>query len=146
MKVSCKWTDAMAFEASSGDHKILMDAKKPIGRDTGMTPKELVVAGLCGCTAMDVAAYLRKHKSVVESLEVSANVEMSAGGYPVVFNKVELFFRAQGQIDAQKLEEAVKLSQTQYCGVSAMLSKAVGISYSIELNNLPIASGEASFS
>jgi putative redox protein len=100
-----------------------MDAKKPIGRDTAMTPKELVVAGLCGCTAMDVVAYLRKSKCPAATLEVTADVETSKGGHPTVFERVTLQFRVTGDVDPVKLEEAVHLSQTEYCGVSAMLTK-----------------------
>lgn len=146
MKVACHWKDAMAFTATAEGHEVPMDAKRPIGRDTAMTPKELVAVGLCGCTAMDVVAYLRKFKSPVKTLEVAADIETSSGGHPMVFKKVKLVFRVTGEVDPAKLTEAVNLSQSQYCGVSAMLSKAMGISYTVELNGTQIASGEAKFS
>ena len=146
MKLTCQWNEAMAFTARAEGHAINMDAKKPIGRDTAMTPKELVAAGLCGCTAMDVVAYLRKFKAPVQSLEVSADIETSKGEHPIVFSRVGLTYRVTGDVDPERLSEAVRLSQTQYCGVSAMLSKAMGIQYTVELNGKTVASGEAKFS
>ena len=43
MKVLTKWTEKMKFVAEAGEHKIVMDAKSPIGNDTGMTPKHLLL-------------------------------------------------------------------------------------------------------
>jgi putative redox protein len=136
----------MFFSASSDSNECSMDAKKPIGRGAAMTPKELVIAGLCGCTAMDVMALMKKHRAKVDSCCVSAQVEMTDSGHPAVFKSVSLSFQVAGVVEADKLVEAVKLSQTQYCGVSAMLSKAVPIRYEIELNGTVIGTGEANFS
>ena len=140
-----KWTEGMQFEATSDGHKVLMDAKAPIGKNQHMTPKELVATGLGGCTAMDVIAMLKKHKQAYETFEVNVDITMSAGGYPAVFTHVELTFTATGQVDPPILLEAVQLSQTKYCGVSAMILKACPIHYTIVLNNENIGEGNAKF-
>lgn len=146
MKMQCHWNEAMRFTATARDLKVSMDAKRPIGGDTAMTPKELVVAGLCGCTAMDVAALMKKHQQKMTSFEVFAEVATSREGtHPSVFEKAELLFVVEGEVDASRLVEAVTLSQTRYCGVSAMLAKAMPITYSIELNGERIHSGSAQF-
>lgn len=145
MKASVMWKDNMQFEGSTGNHAVIMDAKNPIGKDTGATPKELVAMGLGGCTAMDVIALLKKHKQLPESFEVELAIETTASGYPAVFEKAVLFFKANGKVDADKLIEAVRLSQTKYCGVSAMLAKAFPIEYRIILNDVEINKGFAQF-
>jgi putative redox protein len=137
MKVVTKWTEKMQFVASADGHEARMDTKAPIGSDTALTPKQLVVAGLAGCTAMDVIALMKKHKQTVESFEIEADVEKSSGGYPEVFTGASLVFRLQGALDEAKVIEAVTLSQTKYCGVSAMLAKAFPIRYRIEINGKP---------
>ena len=128
MKATLNWTEGMQFSVSAGQHQILVDAKSPLGKDTGMAPKELVVAGLGGCTAMDVVALLKKHKQVVESFSVDTDVKMSQGKYPTVFTEAKITFTATGNIDKNIFLDSVRLSQTQYCGVSAMLVKAFPIS------------------
>jgi putative redox protein len=145
MKAQLKWTEGMKFEANSQGNSVLMDAKTPIGTDTAMTPKELVAAGLGGCTAMDVIALLKKHKQPYESFHVDVDITMSSAGYPVVFTDAILTFKATGNIDRAILLDAVRLSQTKYCGVSAMLAKALPINYVVMLNNEKIGEGKADF-
>ena len=48
MKIQCIWNEGMHFTAESGGYQVAMDAKKPIGKEAALTPKELVLAGLCG--------------------------------------------------------------------------------------------------
>ena len=145
MKLQCTWNEKMTFTAEAGSHAIQMDTKAPVGSDSAMTPKQLVIAGICGCTAMDVVALLKKYKEPLDSLAVEAEVEVTEGIYPAVFKKIHLLFKVKGKVDAQKLKEAITLSQTKYCGVSAMLSKAVPIDYDIDLNGEKIGSGQADF-
>lgn len=139
------WKDAMQFDAISGEHHILIDAKSPIGKDTGFTPKELVLAGIAGCTAMDVIALLRKYKQDVKTFSVESQATPSSSGHPVVFKDVTVTFFMEGTIEPAKALEAVALSQTLYCGVSAMISKTVPMSYIVNLNGEIIGNGKASF-
>jgi putative redox protein len=143
MKTNTVWKENMSFIGECGENTLPMDAKPPLGKAAGMTPKELVAIGLSGCTAMDVIALLKKHKQEVKSLNVEAEVEKSKGGYPEVFSHILLTFKAEGNIDREKYLEAVTLSQTKYCGVSAMLVKAFPIEYKVLLNNEEIGSGKA---
>ncbi len=144
MKLQCKWNEKMAFSAEADGHKIMMDAKAPIGADSAMTPKHLVLAGICGCTGMDIAALLRKYKQPVESLDISAETELT-DGYPAVFKEVKLSFQLKGALEATKVLEAIHLSQTKYCGVSAMIVKSTPIHYTVELNGERIGAGQAAF-
>ena len=122
-----------------------MDAKRPIGTDTALTPKELVLAAICGCTAMDVASLMRKYRQTMNRFEVSAEASVVENAHPAVFKEVVLTYLVTGDIDAAKLIEAIDLSQTKYCSVSAMISKAVPIRHRVYLNDKEIHSGEAHF-
>lgn len=145
MKSKIVWKDGMEFDGVAGHHTVRMDAKAPLGKDAGATPKELVALGLGGCTAMDVIALLRKHKQPPQSFSIELDITPSEGSYPAVFSKASLTFAVEGAVEADKLIEAVHLSQTKYCGVSAMLSKAFPIEYRIVLNGTVIGSGSAAF-
>lgn len=54
-------------------------------------------------------------------------------------------FKLKGEVYAEKALEAVKLSQMNYYGVSAMVFKAVPITYTVELNGTSIGTGKADF-
>ena len=135
----------MKFTAEADDHRVQMDAKSPIGTDAALTPKQLLLAGICGCTAMDVVALLKKNKQPLENFEVEADAVTTEGVHPAVFKEVKLTFHLKGELDAQKVLEAVRLSQTKYCGVSAMVSQSVPISYTVNLNGDSIGVGKADF-
>ncbi len=145
MQTRTVWKEKMQFTGEIGDHSVDMDTKSPIGNDTGLSPKELVAIGLSGCTAMDVAALMKKYKQPLESLEVNADIAVVEKGYPAVFKDVALTFLFKGTLDKEKVIESVRLSQTKFCAVSAMLSKAVPIHYKILLNGEEINSGESDF-
>ncbi|MBK9323061.1 MAG: OsmC family protein [Bdellovibrionaceae bacterium] len=144
MKSVLTWKEGMLFNAEADNNTISMDAKAPLGKNQGMTPKELVAAGLAGCTAMDVVALLKKHKQSFSSFEVLIDITMSTG-LPSVFTEANLTFVLNGSVDKEVYLNAVTLSQTKYCGVSAMLAKAFPIKYIVNLNNETIGSGSAHF-
>lgn len=145
MHTMVTWKDGMEFVGTVDNYLVPMDAKAPIGKDKAPNPKELVVIGLGGCTAMDVIALLKKYNQLPRTFRVDADVEPTTGSYPVIFKSALLRFVVEGEVDAQKLLEAVKLSQTKYCGVSAMLSKAIPINYKVILNGKEIGQGSANF-
>jgi len=94
---------------------------------------------------MDVVALLKKYKQPLESLQIDAETTLTEGTYPAIFKEVRLVFNLIGALDAAKVMEAVTLSQTKYCSVSAMVSKAVPITYTVELNGKSIGLGQANF-
>lgn len=145
MKTEIHWNGGMALRACSDEHELILDAKSPIGKGTGPTPKDLLLMGLGGCTAMDVLGMLRKQKQIVESLDIEVNVDTSEGVHPAVFIRGSIKVLLKGQIDHGKALEAVQLSQTKYCGVSAMMTKSFPIEYFVELNGELVGSGKAKF-
>jgi len=92
-----------------------------------------------------VVALLRKYKQPLESFQVDADVSLTEGKEPTVFKEVRLTFKLKGQLDPEKVLQAITLSQTKYCSVSAMISKSAVISYTVELNGQSIGSGHADF-
>lgn len=145
MKAELNWSDKMLFHAQAGDHQVAVDAKPPIGSAQGMAPKELLLSALMSCTAMDVVALLKKHKQKLERFRITIEAPISEGGHPKTFTRADLLFDVAGEIDEAILLASVRASQTQFCGVSAMLSRAFPISYSIMLNGSAIGSGSAHF-
>ncbi len=146
LEAKIKWTQGLSFDVSIRDHQQKMDAKKDLGgEDLGPNPKEFVLAGLCGCTGMDVVSLLKKFRISYNYFEVSAESEQTTT-HPHVFSEVHLHFMLVGEnIEAAKFEKAADLSMTRYCGVSAMLSKAVPIYYHLHLNGSEIKKEKAHF-
>ena len=146
MKTRTVWKERMHFEAECGTNHVQLDASAPFGQGQACTPKELLVISVSGCTAMDVVGYLKKNKQVLESLEIDAEVEKKENSLPSVFSSIMLTFKMAGQIDPKIAFAAVELSQTKYCGVSAMLATSVKIAYQVFVNGDLIGTGRAHFS
>ncbi|MCS6838041.1 MAG: OsmC family protein [Bdellovibrionaceae bacterium] len=123
----------MRFEGESRGLKTQMDSKPPFGDDSAPSPKELVLQGLCGCTAMDVLALLKKYKQTVTYLEVRVTTELTKE-HPMVFTDLKLQYIIRGPEDPEKVKEAVSLSRNKYCGVIAMLEKNSKVDYEIVLS------------
>lgn len=145
MKIECRWENQMLFKTLMDNHEVSMDAKPPLGKNQGPSPKQLALAGVSGCTAMDVIALLRKYKQEVKSFSVYADAPLTEGKHPVVFQKIDLRYVIEGEVDPEKAIEAVELSQTRYCGVSAMFSRACPIYYHIEINGEKVGEGQSRF-
>ena len=144
MKATCTWTEKLQFISNNGTHSISMDAKKPIGSDTAPTPKDLLLSALCGCSGMDVVALMRKHKEPLESFHIDAEAEVRAA-LPAIYSEIRLTYHFKGALNVDRVKEAVRLSETEYCSVSAMLSKVVPIRYTVVLNGFTIDEGQANF-
>lgn len=140
------WREGLSFEGSSGTNTLTIDAKSPLGKGTGPTPKELVALGLAGCSGMDVISLLKKYKQNPQSFSIDVEVDQTEDHqYPVIFKNAHLIFKLEGQIAQDKLEEAVTLSMTKFCGVAAMIVKACPVTYTVLLNGAEIQKGEAVF-
>lgn len=138
----------LTLELETREHHVFMDAKKEIGgKNRGATPKEYLLGAVSGCSAMDVISLLKKNQIHYDFFYVTAEAEQTNTGHPVVFESIELSYKlkSEKEINKETYIKAVELSMTKYCGVSAMLSKALPINYSIYLNDVQIASGQAKF-
>lgn len=135
----------MLFNAEVENHIVSMDTKSPLGDDSAVTPKQMLIAAICGCTGMDVVALLKKYHQPLLKFEIEAEATVTEGAHPIVFKEVQLVFKLEGVLEKVKVLEAVKLSQTKYCSVSAMLSKAFPIVYTVHLNSQNIGTGSAQF-
>jgi len=128
------WQSDMAFEASINGHQIIIDADVSSGgKNQGPRPKILLLAGLGGCTGMDVISILGKMKVVPEKFWMDITADLT-DEQPKVFKQIKLVYYFKGDnLPIDKLEKAVNLSQEKYCGVSAMLSKTAEMLIEIKI-------------
>jgi len=111
--------------ARSG-YTIDLDAPGSVGGGAGMSPMELLLISLASCSAMDVAAILRKKRQLVEGLEVRVHGQRQSED-PTVFTSINLEYVVHGDVDPQALTRAIELSRERYCPIWAMLEPGVRI-------------------
>ena len=130
VEAKVNWTDGERFvaQATSG-HALVVDSDRQ--RNTAAGPMELVLIGLCACTATDVVSILNKKRESFTSLEVRAEAER-AKQPPTVYESIHLIYTVAGKVSQKAMEDAVRLSKEKYCSVSAMLQKTAKITSEIK--------------
>ena len=125
MKVKTSYVGDMRFSEGNGDAKVVMDAALDVGgRAEALSPKQMVLQGLAGCTGMDVVAMLKKKRVDYDSLNIEVEAELTSQ-HPKVFKKIHITFRFVGdEADRHHFERVIHLSKESFCGVSAMLAKS----------------------
>ena len=135
MKARVKWVEQVAFVAESGSgHAVVVDgAPEAGGRNLGMRPMELVLAGAAACTAFDVVWILKRARQPVADCVVEADADR-ASAEPKVFTRIHLRYAVAGRgLDPKQVERAVKLSKEKYCSATIMLAKSGEISYEVRI-------------
>ena len=135
------WTDGERFvgSASSG-HAIVIDSDRQ--RNTATGPMELVLIGLCVCTATDVVSILRKKREPFSGIHVHAEAERATES-PTVYTSIKLIYTISGQVSRKAAEDAIRLSEGKYCSVSAMLKSTARITTELHLSETTKIAGSA---
>ncbi|PID28109.1 MAG: osmotically inducible protein C [Candidatus Cloacimonadota bacterium] len=134
-KTVLSFKEGMKFEAELNNHKFYIDAgTESGGNDEGPRPKGLMLTALAGCTGMDVVSILRKMRVTDFKLNIEVKASLTTD-HPVVYENIDLYYMFEGEnLPKDKIIKAVDLSENRYCGVSAMLKKAVPIKAHIIFN------------
>lgn len=120
-----------------GEHSVVMDApERAGGEDLGPIPKPLFLTSLAGCTGMDVVAILRNRKKPLEKFEVRVSGEVSEDR-PIQYTSVHLIYEMEGEADyEEEALKAVERSQRDLCGVSAMIKRAMPVTWEVRYNGV----------
>jgi putative redox protein len=121
----------MKVGATSGGLSVQMDY--PVGCGT-MTPLELLLISLAGCSISSMAVLLTRAKQTFDCLSVEV-IGQRRDEHPTVFTDIELKFVLRGDaLEDSSVEQALKMSEEKICPVWAMLKPGVPIraSYRIE--------------
>jgi putative redox protein len=78
MQTTVKWVEALAFDAvaDSGHIARLDTTVEGGGLNSGMSPKRMLLASVCGCTGIDVVEFMQKQnrqKKYLKSLHISTS-------------------------------------------------------------------------
>ncbi|MDD3050694.1 MAG: OsmC family protein [Candidatus Cloacimonetes bacterium] len=141
--VKIDWIKDMRFEAMQDNHTIVLDVDQNSGGgDAGPRPKNLMLTALGGCTGMDVVSILRKMRVEDYQFRMEISAEMTEE-HPKIFSSIAIKYLFKGDnLPVDKIRKAVDLSETRYCGVSAMLKKVCEIDVKIYINDKEIGEGK----
>ena len=100
----------------------------------GIGPMEMLLAGLAGCTAMDMLSILEKKRQKPAKLEVRVLGNQKIDDYPMVFTAFKVEYVLWGaDLKDKDVAQAIKLSEEKYCSVGGTLAKAGPIHSSYQI-------------
>lgn len=137
MKAKVSWFDDLSFvaESASGHSLLLSAGASSGGRDSAVTPMEMVLMGVGGCSSIDVVMILKKARQDVTDCVCELD-STRAETSPKVFKTIHAHYIVSGRgVKPEQVEKAVSLSLEKYCSVALMLAGTVKITSSFEVRN-----------
>lgn len=99
----------------------------------GVSPMQLLLLGVGGCTAIDVVDILRKQRQPLEDLEVLVTGDR-AEDYPKPWRAMHIHYILYGAgLDPHKVQRAIELSVEKYCGAHATVAGIAEMSHDYEI-------------
>ena len=132
------WQSGTEFEATAAvsGYSVRTDG----GGKKAISPMELLLVALAGCTGADVISILEKKRQNVTAFEVRVHGDR-ADEYPRKYTNIEVIYVVTGRgIDPGAVRRAIELSETKYCSVSATMGEGAKITTRFEIREAePIA-------
>jgi len=129
--------DGFNMEAvDENGHKVLMDSSiENGGKNNGIRPMQMLIMGLGGCSAIDVAMILKKQRQEVTDFRIEIDAEREKGKEPALWESAHIIFHLSGNIDPDKAARAVELSMNKYCSVAETLRQGnTKLTWEVKLN------------
>lgn len=136
--VSTTWKENMQFESDNpSDISLSMDAGEESGGEgKGYRPKALMLSSLAGCSGLDVVSLLKKMHAEVAEFRIDITAELTED-HPKFYNKVKVDYHfSDTEFQPKKIQKAVNLSVTKYCGVMEMFRQFAEVEIEIFLHEL----------
>ena len=109
------------------DNKTDLDPK-------GVSPMELLLMGVSGCSSIDIISILKKQKQNFKDLRIKVKGFREQKELPAVFKKIHADVFIDGDVDPKKAIKATQLSFEKYCSVSKTLEATADITYTVIVN------------
>lgn len=123
------WLEKQQFVGiDSTKHSVVLSAHDE-ENGTGISPSDLLLLALGGCTSYDVVNVLQKKRQPLTGLEVTVSAEQETEP-PWTFLRIHVQYRVRGRgLREKAVQDAIRLSEERYCSVAATLRNSVEITY-----------------
>jgi putative redox protein len=138
-EITTSWDGDDGYIASTKAGATVLMGKDKEGKP-GIGPMDMLLAGLAGCTMMDIIEILRKKQQVPVKFQTKVRGNQRVDEYPYYFKEYKIEYLLWGDNLMEKdVAQSIKLSEEKYCSVGGTLSKAGPINSSFRI----LKSGES---
>lgn len=129
-RTSVQWIEGKSFlgVGDNGRSVVMSPADGP-----GVSPMQMLLLGLGGCTAIDIVDILQKQRQPLEDIRVEISGERGEE-WPKPWSAIHIHYVITGAgLDPHKVDRAIDLSVNKYCGAHATLAGVATITHDHEL-------------
>jgi len=128
-QTSITWLKKRQFVGTDGSkHSVVMSSQDE-ENGVGMSPSQLLLVSLGGCTAYDVVNILEKKREVLTGLEIQVTAEQDPDP-PWTYRNIHIEYVLRGKgLSEKAVRDAIELSEEKYCSVAATLRGNAEITY-----------------
>jgi putative redox protein len=136
--ITTEWKGNMILESDNPNGNTFLIESSPNfgGTGTGLNPKALMLSSLAGCTGLDLLSLFKKMRVELDDIIIKVHGELTEE-HPIHYHTVKLDYHFYGKdINEEKVNKAVNLSEERYCGVMEMFRKFSEVSTRIHFHNI----------
>jgi len=131
--VSVTWLHKKQFVGIGNSKRSVVMSGQDEDNVIGVSPSEMLLLGLAGCSAYDVVGILEKKKATLTGLEVKVTAEQEADP-PWPYRQIHLEYIVRGKgLTEKNVGDAIHLSETKYCSVAATIRPTAEITTSFQI-------------
>lgn len=132
--ITLRWVeDKFMVGSDSNGHSVAIGrSPDPQFAWAGVKPSDLLLMAVAACSAYDVVEILTKQREPLENLKVSCSGEQQSEP-PYTFTSIHIVYEVTGDVDPEKLERAIRLSEDKYCSVISTLRTGVSVTSEFQL-------------
>ncbi len=128
-KATVTWLKERQFVGTDGTRHSVVMSSQDEENGVGMSPSQLLLVSLGGCTSYDVVNILEKKRQAVTGLEVRVSGEQEADP-PWTYRKIHIEYVVRGKgLSEKAVHDAIELSEERYCSVASTLRGSAEITY-----------------
>lgn len=125
-KTSVQWIEGKSFLGVGDNGRSVVMSP---GDGPGVSPMQMLLLGLGGCTAIDIVDILQKQRQPLEDIRVEISGERGEE-WPKPWSAIHIHYVITGAgLDPHKVERAIDLSVNKYCGAHATLAGVATITH-----------------
>lgn len=127
--VTIRWVEGTLMVGTDSTGHSIVIGKSPEDPKTniGVKASDLLLISAAACSTYDIAEILTKQREPLRDLKVICSGEQLTEP-PYRFTKIHLHYQVIGDVNQEKLERAIHLSEEKYCSVLNTLRAGVELS------------------
>ena len=134
-----KWVEGMTFMGVDDKGRAAVMSS---GDGPGVSPMQMLLLGLGGCSMVDILLIPQKQRQHVVDLEVEVHGERGQEP-PRPWETITLHYIVTGEsLEEAKVARAIALSLEKYCGVYGTLSAVADIRHDFEIRTAAVAEAD----